>query len=147
MLSCSWDIWCVTDVIIFHFGLFFALFTPSPLTAWEKKMSKKQTKKTPRDKPFTHVHHKSRSYDVWFLKYKVQRTEFFVILGQEKKASGDYHFTLVYQKWRSYGVWFLRYLAWQTEEPFLLFWAIFCPFKKVYIFSLVITFFQCRNIN
>ena len=26
MLCCSWDIWCVTDVIvIFHFGLFFAL--------------------------------------------------------------------------------------------------------------------------
>ena len=28
MLYCSWDIWCVTDVIIFHFGLFFALLQP-----------------------------------------------------------------------------------------------------------------------
>ena len=27
------------------------------------------------------MHHKSRSYDVWFLRYKVQRTKFFVILG------------------------------------------------------------------
>ena len=27
------------------------------------------------------VHHKWRSYDKWFLKYKVQQTEIFVILG------------------------------------------------------------------
>ena len=31
--------------------------------------------------PFTHIHHKSRSYDVWFLRYQAQQTEFFVILG------------------------------------------------------------------
>ena len=29
MLYCSWDIWCVTDVIvIFHFGLYFAFLPP-----------------------------------------------------------------------------------------------------------------------
>ena len=27
------------------------------------------------------MHHKSRSYDVWSLRYKVQRTKFLVILG------------------------------------------------------------------
>ena len=27
------------------------------------------------------MHHKSRSYDVWFLRYKVQQTTFFCILG------------------------------------------------------------------
>ena len=27
------------------------------------------------------MYHKSKSYDVWFLRYKVQSTEFFVILG------------------------------------------------------------------
>ena len=27
------------------------------------------------------MYHKSRSYDVWFLRYKAQNTEFFVILG------------------------------------------------------------------
>ena len=29
---------------------------------------------------FTHLHHKWQSYDVWFLWYGVQQTEFFVIL-------------------------------------------------------------------
>ena len=28
-----------------------------------------------------HVYHKWRSYDTWFLKYKVQKTEIFIILG------------------------------------------------------------------
>ena len=36
-------IWCVTDVVIFHFGLFFA--TPPPLTAQKIKISKKQKNK------------------------------------------------------------------------------------------------------
>ena len=30
---------------------------------------------------FTQLHHKWQSYDVWFLRYAVQQTEFFVILG------------------------------------------------------------------
>ena len=29
---------------------------------------------------FTHVYHKLQSYDAWFLRYQVRRTEFFVIL-------------------------------------------------------------------
>ena len=36
---------------------------------------------------FTHVHQKSQSYDLWFLRYGVQQTDFFVILG---------HFLLFY---------------------------------------------------
>ena len=36
------EIWCVTDVIvIFHFGLFFALLSPLPLTAQKIKISEK----------------------------------------------------------------------------------------------------------
>ena len=31
--------------------------------------------------PFTNVYHTWRSYDIWFLKYKAQKTEFFVNLG------------------------------------------------------------------
>ena len=27
------------------------------------------------------MHHKLRSYDVWFMRYKVQKTKFFVIMG------------------------------------------------------------------
>ena len=30
---------------------------------------------------FTHVYRKSQSYDVWFLRYGVRQTKFFVILG------------------------------------------------------------------
>ena len=30
---------------------------------------------------YIHVYHKWRSYDIWFLKYKVQQTEIFDILG------------------------------------------------------------------
>ena len=29
MLYCSWDMVCVMDVIVFHFGLFFTLLTPT----------------------------------------------------------------------------------------------------------------------
>ena len=31
---------------------------------------------------YIHVYHKWRSYDIWFLKYKVRQTEIFNILGQ-----------------------------------------------------------------
>ena len=61
-------------VILGHFLLF------TPLLTSNLKFGK-NVKKTWRYYPFTHVHHKSRSYDVWFLRYKVQRTKFFVILG------------------------------------------------------------------
>ena len=72
--------------------------------------------------PFTHVYPKWRSYDVWFLRYKAQQTEFFVVLvhflpfelpnnlknqklkktkkkKKKKKFWRYYHFTLVYHKW------------------------------------------------
>ena len=40
----------------------------------------KNEKKAWRYSHFTHVHHKWQSYDVWFLRYGVQQTKFFVIL-------------------------------------------------------------------
>ena len=89
------------------------------------------------------MYHKSRSYDVWFLRYKVQRTEFFVILGyfcpftslttqkikilkKWKNFWGYYHFKHEYHKWKSYHVWFLRYGIRQTE--FFLISDHFLPF-------------------
>ena len=62
----SWTIFC-------HFT---PLWTPkiNMLKKWKKK-------KSPGDYyHFTNVHHKWQSYDVWFLRYGVQRTEFLVIL-------------------------------------------------------------------
>ena len=103
----------------------------------------KKCKNTWRYYPFTHVYHKSRSYDVWFLRHKVQRTEFFVILGyfypftsltsqkikifkKWKNFWRYYHFKHEYHKWKSYHVWFLRYGARQTE--FFLISDHFLPF-------------------
>ena len=95
----------------------------------------KKWKNAKRYYPITHVHHKWRSYDVWFLKYKVQEREFlsfwvifylfapqttwkikFRKIEKKKKKIGDiiiywryYHLTHVHQKWHLYDIWFLRY--------------------------------------
>ena len=102
------------------------------------------------------MHHKSRSYDMWFLKYKMQRTKFFVILchflpfdppdiittqkikilKKYKNAWRYYHFTLVYHKWQSYDVssdipeissaMFLKY---QVRHRFFCHFGLFLPFS------------------
>ena len=62
------EIWHMTDVIvIFHFGLFFAL-SPPPLTAQKMKISKKW-KKHRRYHRFTQVSQKSWSYAILFQRY------------------------------------------------------------------------------
>ena len=59
-----------------HFGPFFALFIPPPL--WTQKINfQKNGKNTWRYNHFTNI---NNSHDVWFLRYGVQQTEFFVIL-------------------------------------------------------------------
>ena len=56
-----------------HFRPFFALLPHY----WPRKLKfGKNVNDTWRYYPFTHLHHKSRSHDVWFQRYKVQRTEF-----------------------------------------------------------------------
>ena len=65
MLYCSWDIWCVTDVVvIFHFGLFFCPFTS--LTAQKIKISKK-TKQKKHTHTDTHTQHKTnkKHLEIW----------------------------------------------------------------------------------
>ena len=127
-------IWSVTDIIFCHFRPFFAILR----NYWPQKLKfGKNVKNTWRYYPFTHVYHKSRSYDVWFLRYKVQRTKIYAILSflrflsfyplilltnqmikilkKWKKTWRYYHFTLVYHKWRSCAVWFLIYQVEQTE--------------------------------
>ena len=76
--------WNMTNIIFCHFGPFFA-FLPH---YWSQKQNLGiNVKKTWRYYPITHVYHKWRSYDVCFLKYKAQQTEFFLILD---------HFLLFY---------------------------------------------------
>ena len=76
-------IWCMltqicsrVDIIFCHFRPFFALLHHY----WPQKLKfGKIVKNAWIYYPFTHVYHKSRLHEVWFLRYKVQRTEFFVI--------------------------------------------------------------------
>ena len=51
------------------------------LTIDPKNKNLEKYKKTGRYYPFTHLYHKWRSYDIWFLRYKAWWTEFFKILG------------------------------------------------------------------
>ena len=69
-----------TDTIFCHYGPVFALlppYRPRKSTFW-----KNEKKNTWRYYHFTNVYHKWQSYDVWFLRYRVQQTELFVILDQ-----------------------------------------------------------------
>ena len=80
----------------------------------------------------TMMYHKWQSYDIWFLRYEVWQTEFFVILDHYlpfyppnnlknqnfeklKKTPGKkytyHHFTEVYQKSWSCAILFLRYVT------------------------------------
>ena len=65
-----------------NFLSFWAIFCPfTPLLTKKIKIWNKCKNKIWRYYPITHLYHKWRSYDVWFLRYKAQQTEFFVILG------------------------------------------------------------------
>ena len=131
-----------TDIVLCHFRSFFALLP----NYWLQKLKLgKNVKTTRRHYPFTHVYSKSWSYHVWFLRFKVQRTEFFVILGhflpfdppnkpqnqnfeKQKNTWRYYHFMLVYHKWQLHDVLFLRYQVQQTEFcHFGLFFVLLPP--------------------
>ena len=61
------QIWSVTDIIFCRFRPFFALSTHY----WPQKLKfGKNVNNAWRYYSFTHVHHNSRSYDVWFLRCK-----------------------------------------------------------------------------
>ena len=86
---------------------------------------------------FAHVHQKSQSYDVRFLRYWVRQTKSFIILGyilpfhlssplmitninilmKMKKIPGDIILLYIHvcHKWRSFNIWFLKYKEQQTE--------------------------------
>ena len=100
-----------------------------PLTSWKIKIL--LLRKNAWRYHFTHVYQKWQSHDEWFLRYRAQPTEFFVILNhfmpfypknqnfekKEKNARRYYYFTQVWHKWQSYdqgiiqikmavGIWF-----------------------------------------
>ena len=130
-------------------GYFLSLYLPLPSNDPENQNFEKKMKKMPGDiiLLYIHLYHNWRSYDIWFLKYKVRQTEIFVILGHflpfqpldnlenqnfniEKNTWRYYHFTHLHHKWQSYDVWFLRYGVQQTEFFFIL--DCFLPFYPLW---------------
>ena len=68
-------IWCVKDLIIFHFGLFFYPFTPT----CPKNENFKNEKKAWRYLHFKQVYQKSWSYAILFLRYGTWRMLIFIL--------------------------------------------------------------------
>ena len=82
-------IWCTvpeirseTDRLFLSFCAIFCNFTTTTNDPKNQNFEKKW-KKMPGDIIFLyiHVYHKSKSYDIRFLKYKVRQTKIFVIFG------------------------------------------------------------------
>ena len=101
------------------------------------------------------MYHKWRSYDIWFLKYKVQRTEFFVILDhflpflilKKWKKCLDIPFYMctinanhmMYDSWdmkcdrqNFLSFYYMLHCSWVMAHDgcncYFTFWVIFCPF-------------------
>ena len=68
------------DVCLLRYGVWQTFCSFTTLLTQKIKLRKKNVKNTCRYYPFTNVYHKRRSYDVWFLRYQVQHTTFYVIL-------------------------------------------------------------------
>ena len=68
--------WQTTFLSFWAIFCFSTLLMTQKIKTWEKK----KKKKTPED-IILYVYHKWRSYDVWFLKYKVWWTEFSTVLA------------------------------------------------------------------
>ena len=90
-----------------------------------------------------HVYHKWRSYNMWFLKYEMQQTEFFVILGnflpfyllttkfwKNEKTLGDIiilRMCTIHDNHMMYGSWDME----RDGQYFLSFWTVFCSFTPL----------------
>ena len=134
MIYSSWDIEqnILKLVILGHFLSFYPLKNP-------KIKILKNEKICWRYHHFTHVHQKSQSYDVRFLRYGVRQSFWAIfcpftsplmilnikILKKMKKMPGDIIllYIHVYHKWRSYDIWFLKYKV-QQREIFITKWCM-----------------------
>ena len=116
---------------------------------WKSKFSKNENNAW-KYYPFTHLYHKWRSYDVWFLKYKVRQTECYVILDHflPFNTSGDQKKITILKNWKQIlgDIIILHMCAinvnrmmsgsWATEgdgQNFLSVWVILCPFTPLTI--------------
>ena len=70
MLYCSWDIWCVTDVIIFPLGYFLSFYRPNSPKNQKFQKKNKQTNKQTKT-----MYQKLWLDNVQFLRYGAQRKD------------------------------------------------------------------------
>ena len=113
----------------------------------ENQNFEKMNKNTWRYFHFTKVYHKWQSYDLCFLRYGVQQTEFFAILDRflpfypsnnqkiqnfekMKKIPGAViilHSCIINDNHMMYGSWDIK----RDGQNFLLFWTMFCSFTPL----------------
>ena len=115
----SYDVWLLRyGVQQTEFFVILDYFLPFYLLKTQGKFFlKKKKNKNTRICHFTHVYHKWKSYDAWFLRYGVQQTIFFFIschftpLTTWKikilKIFWRYHLTWVGHKWQPHDTWLL----------------------------------------
>ena len=137
------EIWNTRDLIFYHFGSFFALLPHY----WPQNKNLEKITKNWRYYPITLVHHKWRQYSVWFLRYKAQQTEFFVILGyflpfnlpnnlknrnfEKMKKTRE---NIIILRLHTINDDHMMYGSWDMEchrQNFLPFQTIFCPFTTL----------------
>ena len=132
----SWQI-VLFLVILDHFFAF------TPLTTQKIKTLKK-LKNNLIYYHFMHVYHKWQSYDVWFLRYRAWRTNFFFYFGQffallslknmknqnfeEKEMPGDIIILHKCNKIHDHMLFCSWYMARDRWNCYFSFWTIFCTF-------------------
>ena len=139
------EIWSATDRIFFSFWTIFCPFT-RPLWTRKSKFWKNE-QHIRRYYHFTNAYHKLQSYDVWFLWYEMQQTEFLVILEhflsfyppdnpknqnfeKLRKKHGDIiilHMCTINDNHMMYGSWDMK----RDGQNFLSFWTVFCHFTPL----------------
>ena len=123
------------------------IFCPfTPLWTQKIKISEKWSTHTWRYYLFTNVYHKWQSHDVWLLRYEMQQTEFFILLGyflpfyppnnvknqnfeKLKKMPGNIilHICTINDNLIMYSSWDMKH----DRQDFLSFWTTFCPFTPL----------------
>ena len=168
----SYDIWFLrykawrTEFLV-NLGHFLPFDPPNNL---KNQNFEKNEKNTWRYCHFTFVYHKWQLYDIWFLRYGVRPTQFFVILGyflpfyppnnpenqnfeKAKKITGDtitLHMCIINENHMMYGSWYVEH----GRQNFFSFWTIFCPFtllttqkiiilKKWKMYLVILSFYIC----
>ena len=145
MIYSSWDIECVRLklVLMGHFFFpFYPVALPLPLTTQKIKIWENW------NKHFTHVYQKSQSYDVCFLKYGAQKTDFFLIFDHflpfyPPKNPENQNFEKIFKKRAPGDIIILHRRTINSNDMYgssdmrcdrqnyLSSWFIFCPFTPL----------------